>query len=199
LAPDWGGLLWPRLNPLKKLMTLERKKSPKLTIKDAKYYNWEGYNFLDKAALTKKAAKVYISLDSEWEKQREAVRKKICQNLNGKKWKKPKPSHEQEEQATALLTKYGEKKLTDLQSQKKMYWLLTDQIIPSPHNFRAKVKEKHEQDWKKINLSKLYIQACMESFQWHSAYGKMYARRDLVRFNYTQEAKCIYYGFYKDS
>jgi hypothetical protein len=41
------------------------------------------------------------------------------------------PSHEQEEQATALLTKYGDKKLTDLQSQKKMYWLLIDQIIPS--------------------------------------------------------------------
>jgi hypothetical protein len=62
---------------------------------------------------------------------------------------KANPSHEQEERATALLTKYGDKKLTDLQSLKKMYWLLTDQIIPSRHNFRAKVKEKHEQDWKK--------------------------------------------------
>jgi hypothetical protein len=77
LAPDWGGLLWPKLNPLKRLMALARKKSPELTIEDAKYYGWEGYNFLDKAALTKKAAKVYSSLDSEWEKQREAVRKKI--------------------------------------------------------------------------------------------------------------------------
>jgi hypothetical protein len=77
---------------------------------------------------------------------------------------KANPSHEQEERATALLTKYGDKKLTDLQSLKKMYWLLTDQIIPSRHNFRAKVKEKHEQDWKKIDLSMPYIQACMESF-----------------------------------
>jgi hypothetical protein len=42
--------------------------------------------------------------------------------------------------------KYGDKKLTDLQSQKKIYWLLKDQIIPSCHNFRAKVKEKHKQD-----------------------------------------------------
>jgi hypothetical protein len=53
--------------------------------------------------------------------------------------------------------KYGDNKLTDLESQKKMYWLLTDQIIPSRHNFRAKIKEKQEQDWKKIDFSKLYI------------------------------------------
>jgi hypothetical protein len=92
LAPNWGGLLWPRLNPLKRLMTLARKKSPELIIEDAKYYSWEGYNFLDNAALTNKAAKVYSSLDSEWEKQREAVRKKICQNLNCEKWKKTAPA-----------------------------------------------------------------------------------------------------------
>jgi hypothetical protein len=58
----------------------------------------------------------------------------------------------------------------------KIYWLLTDQIIPSQHNFHNNVKEKHEQDWRKIDLSKLYIQACMESFQWRSAHGKLYAR-----------------------
>jgi hypothetical protein len=34
LAPNWGGLLWPRLNPLKRLMTLARKKSPELIIDD---------------------------------------------------------------------------------------------------------------------------------------------------------------------
>jgi hypothetical protein len=43
-----------------------------------------------------------------------------------------------------------------------------------------------------MDLLKLYIQACMESFQWRSAHGKLYARRDLVRFNYIQEANCIY-------
>jgi hypothetical protein len=59
---------------------------------------------------------------------------------------KNSPSYKQEERATALLMKYGDKKLTDLQSQKKIYWLLKDQIIPSCHNFRAKVKEKHKQD-----------------------------------------------------
>jgi hypothetical protein len=77
LAPNWGGLLCLRLDRLKRLMTLARKNSPELTIEDAKYHDWEGYNFLDKAALTNKAAKVYSSLDSEWEKQREAVRKKV--------------------------------------------------------------------------------------------------------------------------
>jgi hypothetical protein len=173
-------------------MAVARKKSPELTIEDAKYYGWEGYKFLDKAALTKKAAEVYSSLDSEWENQREAVRKKICQNLNCDKMKKSNPSHEQQERAAALLMKYGDKNLTDLQSQKKMYWLLTDQIIPSRHNFRSKIKEKLEQDWKKIDISKLYIQACMESFKWRSVHGKLYARRDLVKFGYTQEANCIY-------
>jgi hypothetical protein len=54
------------------------------------------------------------------------------------------------------------------------------------------ITEEYEQDWKKIDLSKLYIQACMESFQWRSAHGKLYARRDLVRFNNIQEANCIY-------
>jgi hypothetical protein len=42
---------------------------------------------LDKAALTKKAADVYNSLDTEWEKQREEVRKKLVQNLNCENWK----------------------------------------------------------------------------------------------------------------
>jgi hypothetical protein len=101
LAPDWGGLLWPRLNSE---MALVKKKSPELTIKDAKYYGWEGYNFLDKAALTKKAAEVYSSLDSKWEKQRKAVRKKICHNVNCDKWTNVNPSQEQEERAAALQT-----------------------------------------------------------------------------------------------
>jgi hypothetical protein len=107
------------MNKTIRLKKKARKNSPELTIEDAKYHDWEGYNFLGKAALTKKASEVYSSLDSKWEKQREAVRKKICQNMNCKKWKKINPSHEQEERATALLTKYGDKKLTDLQSQKK--------------------------------------------------------------------------------
>jgi hypothetical protein len=75
-------------------------------------------------------------------------------------------------------------------SQKKIYWLSTKQIIPSRHNFRNYVKEKYEQDWRKIDLSKLYIQACMESFQWRSAHGKLYTKQNLVRFGYTQEANC---------
>jgi hypothetical protein len=65
-----------------------------------------------------------------------------------------------------------------------------DQIIPSQHNFRDNVQEKHEQDWRKIKLSKLYTQACLESFRWRSAHGRLYAKRELVRFGYTQEANC---------
>jgi hypothetical protein len=141
-----------------------QKKSPDRTIEDATFYGWEGNNFLDKAALSKKAAEVYCSLDKEWTKQREAVRKKICQYVKCDKWTNVIPSHRQEERAAALITKYGEKKPIDLQLQKEMYWLLTDQIIPSRYNFHAEITEKHEQDWEKINLSKLYIQACMESF-----------------------------------
>jgi hypothetical protein len=138
LAPDWGGLLWPRIDPLKRLMSIARKNSPELTIEDAKHHDWEGCNFLDKAALTKKAAYVYSSVDTEWEKQKEAVTKKIVQNLNCKKWKKVNPSHKQEERAAALLTKYGGKKLTDHQSQKKIYWLFADQIISYKHMFATK-------------------------------------------------------------
>jgi hypothetical protein len=173
-------------------MSIARKNCPDLTIEDAKHHDWEGLNFLDKAAFTKKAAKVYDSLDTEWEKQREVVRKKITQDLNWEKWKKDNPSHKQEEPAAALLMRYGGKKLTDLRSQKNILWLFADQILPSKHIFRDKVKKKYEQDWRKIDLSKLCIQACMESFQWRSAHGKLYARRDLVKFGYKQEANCIY-------
>jgi hypothetical protein len=123
-------------------MSIAKKNCLDLTIEDAKHHDWEGLNFLDKAALTKKATKVYNSLDTEWEKQREAVRKKITQELNSEKWKKDNPSHEQEEQTAALLTRYKGKKLTDLQSQKNIYWLFADQIIPSKPIFRDKVKKK---------------------------------------------------------
>jgi hypothetical protein len=126
-----------------------KKKSHKLTIEDAKYYGWEGYNFLDKAALTRKAVKVYTSLDSEWKKQREAVRKKICQNVNCDKWTNVNPGHEQEERAAALQTKYGKKKLTDLQLPKELYWLLTDQIIPSRQIFRTKLQKNMSRIGKK--------------------------------------------------
>jgi hypothetical protein len=39
LAPDWGSLLWPRLDPLKRLMSIARKNSPDLTIEDAKHHD----------------------------------------------------------------------------------------------------------------------------------------------------------------
>jgi hypothetical protein len=46
LAPDWGGLLRPRLDPLKRLMTLARKNSPKLTIEGGRETSTEGLSRL---------------------------------------------------------------------------------------------------------------------------------------------------------
>jgi hypothetical protein len=56
---------------------------------------------------------------------------------------------------------------------------------PSADSFAVGQRQKHEQDWRKIDLSKLYI-------QWRSAHEKLYTKRDLVRFGYMQEANCTY-------
>jgi hypothetical protein len=86
--------------------------------------------------------------------------------------------------------KYGDKKLTDLQLQKKIYWLLTEQIIPSQHNFRNNVKEKHEQDRRKIDLLKLYIPGEV----WLHARSKLYILLQTAANNSTS-----IYGMRKDS
>jgi hypothetical protein len=82
-------------------------------------------------------------------KAREAVRKKIVQNLNCEKWKKINPSHEQEERAAALRTKYGGKKLTDLRSQK------TSRCPYCAFGFHCKVR-KLSQSWH-IHAMSIYV------------------------------------------
>jgi hypothetical protein len=92
LAPNWGGLLWPRLDPLKRLMTLARKKSPELTIEDAKYHDWEGYNFLEKQHLPKKQPKYiapWTAIGKNKEKRSERRYVKTLTARNGQKSPQP--------------------------------------------------------------------------------------------------------------
>jgi hypothetical protein len=56
--------------------------------------------------------------------------------------------------------------------------------------FRANLDFEYELDWLKIDGTKLFSDSKMQAFQWRSTHGKLYARKDLQRFNYIQDRNC---------
>jgi hypothetical protein len=95
-----------------------------------------------------------------------------------------------EERRESLKTKYGEKALLDLKSQRALYWLSIDQIIPPPLKFRCDLEAEHDLNWHDIDKTKLFNDSRMQAFLWRSTHGKLNARKDLMRFNYIQDQCC---------
>jgi hypothetical protein len=77
--------------------------------------------------------------------------------------------------------------LLELDTQKQIYWLIINQLVPPVQRFRAGL-ENQGQDLAKMDCK----ESKMRSFQWRGYHGKLYARKDLSRFGLIQEAKCIY-------
>ena len=92
----------------------------------------------------------------------------------------------------AMKDKYGNTSLTDLMSQKSQYWMRVDQCLPPPHKHRDEIALRHGIDWPTVDKRLIFKESKMAAFQWNGYHGKLYARQDLQRFDYIQEADCIY-------
>jgi hypothetical protein len=88
--------------------------------------------------------------------------------------------------------KYSGLTICRINTQRKIYWLLVDQIMPPLHKFRDMIEHTYAQEWTTIDGCKLFTQSRLESFQWRGQHGKLYAQKDLLRFGYTTDSRCNY-------
>jgi hypothetical protein len=65
-------------------------------------------------------------------------------------------------------------------------------VLPPPHNFRSELECEFGVNWHEVDKNLIFKESKMAAFQWRGYHGKLYGRRDLARFGYVQEAKCIY-------
>jgi hypothetical protein len=180
-----SGLIWPHVNKL--LGPSLCRNSKATTIAQAAAGQAEGVDFLMQISL-KQIAKVLIKkMDAKWEEEAVRIRTKRFKKLNPESWR---TSPYCAERKAALVSKYGGNTLQDMKTQRALYWLSIDQIIPPALNFRVQLSNTHDLDWSRIDRTKLFKDSRMQAFQWRSTHGKLYARKDLVRFGYIQEQNC---------
>jgi hypothetical protein len=94
--------------------------------------------------------------------------------------------------------KYGSVQLKDM-TQRAMYWVSVDQILPRPSPFRDRLSINHDVDWKWVDTQKLFMESSMMAFQWRSSHGKLFGRSNLYKFNYVADQICDLCGAEKQN
>jgi hypothetical protein len=84
-------------------------------------------------SLRREANIILKKIEQQWETEANKIRTNRFKDLNSQSWKTTAEGSERRE---AMETKYAGKSLTDLHSQRALYWLSTDQINPPPLKFR---------------------------------------------------------------
>ena len=71
---------------------------------------------------------------------------------------------------------------SNLCTQKPIYWLHVNHIIPPPQPFRTRMdNELGSIDWKKIDKTKISLYSRLQAFMWRSSHGKLYGNKDFYR------------------
>jgi hypothetical protein len=148
-----------------------------------------GSIFLDKLTIHGQVAKYISNIDTTWQKEGHAVRKARFKHLLPTPWTPPNYTR-WEDKMSILNLKYGAKKLKDFPTQRALYWLSVDQILPRPQPFRQRIQEEHGIDWHAVDKLKLFASSKMQAYIWRSTHGKLFGRSDLFRFNYVLDAHC---------
>jgi hypothetical protein len=78
-----------------------------------------------------------------------------------------------QERREQLKFKYGNKSLLDQKTQRGIYWLSIDQIIPPPLIFRDNLTCKFNMEWEKVDRIKIFSDSKMQAFQLRSTHGKL--------------------------
>ncbi len=189
LDVDRGGLLWPHLHG--DIQKLVKHKIPGTTITDAEIGTWSDLNFLENASVRSATKELLASMEDKWCTQKMKTRNLLSEGMTSDRWR----TDASDRQATAeslLRQRYSGLTICRLNTQRKIYWLLVDQIMPPLHKFREMIEHTYAQEWTMIDGCKLFTQSRLESFQWRGQHGKLYARKDLLRFGYTTDSRCNY-------
>jgi hypothetical protein len=135
--PERGGLIWPQLSVTHQTAVL--KKNPNLTICKAVAGDITGFNFLKKAGLIAEARTIFIQFEKKWQSEGDRVRNNQFKDTACKKWRQ---HHTDRQEARLLATADSRSKNPiELNSQKQLYWLHVDQLVPPVQRFRSELSE----------------------------------------------------------
>jgi hypothetical protein len=134
------------------------------------------------------AKNVLDKINRKWEEEGDKIRMERFKKLNHvNNWRNSARGQERRE---ILKQKYCDKTLLGLKTQREIYWLTIDQIIPPALVFRDELEWKYGVNWMEIDRTKIFLDSRMQAFQWRLTHGKLYARKYLLRFKYIQEQNC---------
>jgi hypothetical protein len=183
---DHRSLIWPLLSGDTQCKV--KSKCPSVNVTSAPTNQISGVNFLEKITIQKRVNKIVSEMEKTWRVEAHARRKNRFKHLLPVPRKEN--SLERGNKENLLQEKYWSKRLTDLKEQNDYYWLLIDQILPRPQPFRDRMEKEFSIDWSSIGKLKLFKNRQMQAFIWRSTHGKLYARSNLLRFQYVQDTTC---------
>jgi hypothetical protein len=179
--PDTARLLWPHLTGIHRtVVQKQRPQMPQMPVRDAMVGDYTGFNFIKKGGL-QKAFKTIENFDEHWLQMGDKFRNKHFKGVKCEKWRKIRT----ERQMATFVTPSCS--LLELDTQKQIYWLIINQLVPPVQRFGAGLEDQG-QYLAKMDCNLVFKESKMRSFQWQ----KLYARKYLSRFGLIQEAKCIY-------
>ena len=202
LKPVETALIWPYLKN-RNLSSMLRRKCPNLNFSDARVQLPNTLNYLEKCQVKAALKDAENQLRVDWNQVRYEGKLILQKNLNCMKWSKPKYNKNKE------LLPIGEGRIKDheqwledylsgvepsnLSTQKTIYWLHINHIIPPPQPFRTRMDNEFGPiDWKKIDKTKISLYSRLQAFMWRSTHGKLYGNKDYQRMRIKDDQKCHY-------
>ena len=201
LNPQGTAIVWPYIKN-KSLSTILKKKCPNLN-----FYNThilpDTLNFLEKAQVKAALKDAESQLRFKWNQVRYEGKHILQKDLNCTKWSKPKYDKNWEplpigegrvkDHELSLQDQLNGLQPSNLCTQKIIYWLHVNHIIPPPQPFRTRMdNELGSTDWKKIDKTKISLYSRLIAFMWRSSHGKLYGNKDFHRMGIKGSQKCHY-------
>ena len=194
--------LWPYMQQ-PAVSNMLRKKSPNLTLEQAKLELPNNLNFLEKSQIQRGLVQAEKNLKKQCDYMAFESRQSIQKNLKCIKWPKPKYDSKGElrEIGMGRLKTHQDwlrQKRTDqdfgyLNSLRSIYKLQIDNIVPPPHPFRNKVDAEYGPlNWDLIDKQRFSTYTKAQAFQWRSTHGKLYANKHFKAMGVKESAKCSF-------
>ena len=194
--------IWPYIKNVE-LSRIIMRKCPKLTFSEAKEEKYGNLNFLERARLKAAMKHAEHTLMKTWNWIGYEGKHTLQKNLNCMKWSKPK--YDKEDKQVPI----GEGKVknfmlwldeqlagiesSSLSTQRSIYWLHVQHIIPTTHPFRSRMDiEFGPIKWNWVDKTKISVYSKLQSFIWRSTHGKLYGNKDYFRMGVKQTSKCAY-------
>jgi hypothetical protein len=189
LDPDYGSLVWPFL-PSDVVKSLGEK-CKNVTFADVKVRNFNGLSMLGQNTMVSCSEEVSNLMLEKWSASgREALNVRF-KSMNHQKWvKKLHIDSDLYNVCEFFKSKYAFRNLLSFDTQKSLYGLFMDALVPPPHKFRNNISFKYALDWKLVNNRKMFVHSRIEAFNRKSQNGKLYGNKDLTRFGVKDDPAC---------